>query len=90
MMVKTILRINIAPTKTNLEVSRFGTTDHSVKEVSTSNGKVNLVSCSTVYHVKRVHLNVGTQGKLSGISIMDSCLKKISSRRFWQNGSGVF
>jgi glycosyltransferase involved in cell wall biosynthesis len=51
------------------EVSRLGTTDHSVKDVLAPNGMINLVSCSTVYCVKRVHLIVEALAKIENIDI---------------------
>lgn len=55
--------------KNKLEVSRLGTTDYSAKNVSAPCGKINLVSCSTVYHVKRVHLIVEALSRITGIDI---------------------
>lgn len=55
--------------KNKLEVSRLGTTDHFVKEVSAPHGKISLVSCLTIYHVKRVHLIVEALALIKGIDI---------------------
>ena len=55
--------------KDKLEVSRLGTTDYSVKKVLAPCGKINLVSCSTVYPVKRLHLIVEALSKITDISI---------------------
>lgn len=55
--------------KDKLEVSRLGTTDYSVKDVPAPHGKINLVSCSTVYYVKRVHLIVEALASIKDITI---------------------
>lgn len=55
--------------KDKLEVSRLGTTDYSVKEVTAPHGKINLVSCSTVYYVKRVDLIVEALATIKDVDI---------------------
>lgn len=55
--------------KDKLEVSRLGTTDYSVKNVPAPHGKINLVSCSTVYYVKRVHLIVEALASIKDVNI---------------------
>ena len=55
--------------KDKLEVHRLGTTDYSVKDVPAPCGKINLVSCSTVYYVKRVHLIVAALATINNIDI---------------------
>jgi glycosyltransferase involved in cell wall biosynthesis len=66
---KNYLAVKYPAFKDKLEVSRLGTMDYSVKKVSSPHGKINLVSCSTIYHVKRVHLIVEALAKIDNISV---------------------
>lgn len=55
--------------RNKLEVSRLGTLDYTVMDVSSPQGEINLVSCSTVYPVKRLHLIVEALKEIDGIKI---------------------
>lgn len=55
--------------KEKLMVSRLGTSDHGVKSVSSPRGEINIVSCSTLVTVKRVHLIVEALSQVRDIKV---------------------
>ena len=55
--------------KNKLEVSRLGTSDHSMMDVSVPQEEIYLVSCSTVSPVKRLHLIVEALRKIEDIKV---------------------
>lgn len=55
--------------KEKMMVSRLGTLDHGVKFVSSPSGEINIVSCSTLVNVKRVHLIVEALSQVRDIKV---------------------
>lgn len=55
--------------RSKLEVSRLGTVDHTTVKTLSPKGKINLVSCSTIYPVKRVNLIVEALSKLKDVDV---------------------
>ena len=55
--------------KNKLEVSRLGTLDYSIVNTKSPQGKINLVSCSTISSVKRINLIVKALAQLKNVDV---------------------
>lgn len=66
---KNYLVKNYPEYKDKLSVYRLGTLDHGIRETSCPNGIINIVSCSTVYSVKRIDLIVKALSDIQEIQV---------------------